>query len=260
MPAPISPTASGLRKRLSILASPEVAKSSAWFFKNGPGEYGEGDVFIGVKVPVLRRLAREGRGLAPKEIASLLRSRIHEERLLALLILVLQVERADDSQRRVAYELYLRNVRHVNNWDLVDSSAPAIVGSCLRDKSRKPLRKMARSANLWERRIAIVATRHFIRRGEFDDAIAVGELLLEDQEDLIHKATGWMLREVGQRDQARLVSFLRKHAATMPRTMLRYAIEHFSPAQRREFMAMKSARRGSQQAGGPTARSRTALR
>jgi 3-methyladenine DNA glycosylase AlkD len=205
---------------------------------------------------MLRRLAREGRGLAQKGIASLLRSRVHEERLLALLVLVLQVERADDSQRRAAYEFYLRNVRHVNNWDLVDCSAPAIVGSYLRDKSRKPLRRMARSASLWERRIAIVATQHFIRQGEFDDAIAVSKLLLEDQEDLIHKATGWMLREVGQRDRARLLAFLHKHAATMPRTMLRYAIEHFSPAQRREFMVMKSARRGRRRAGGPTAHAR----
>ncbi|HET6574080.1 MAG TPA: DNA alkylation repair protein [Fimbriiglobus sp.] len=224
------------RKKLNGLASPEVAAASARFFKTGPGQYGEGDTFIGVRVPALRKLARECRDLPLTEIEALLHSPVHEERLLALLVLVLGVGKCEDTHRKAVYDFYLSNTGHVNNWDLVDSSAPAIVGGYLKDKSRKPLVGLAKSASLWDRRIAIVATQHFIRLGEFDDTLAISRLLLADREDLIHKATGWMLREVGDRDEAALEAFLDEHGPIMPRTMLRYAIEHFPPERRLGYL------------------------
>ncbi len=235
-------------KKLHGLASPEVAAASARFFKTGPGQYGEGDTFIGVRVPALRKLAREFRHLPLSEIEALLRSPVHEERLLALLVLVLGVGKGDDAHKKTVYDFYLDNTQHVNNWDLVDSSAPAIVGGYLRDKPRKPLVRLAKSASLWERRIAVAATQHFIRLGEFEDTLTVSRLLLSDKEDLIHKATGWMLREVGDRDEAALAAFLDEHVAVMPRTMLRYAIEHLPPETRRGYLDAdrlpKSERRG----------------
>lgn len=235
-------------EKLHALASPEVAASSARFFKTGPGQYGEGDTFIGVRVPALRKLARECRALPLTEIEALLHSPVHEERLLALLILVLGVGKCDDAHRKAVYDFYLGNTQHVNNWDLVDTSAPAIVGGYLRDMPRKPLVELAKSASLWERRIAIVATQHFIRLDQFDDTLAISRLLLSDKEDLIHKATGWMLREVGDRDEAALAAFLVEHGAVMPRTMLRYAIEHFPPEIRRGYLdtdrPLRSKRRG----------------
>ena len=224
------------RTKLHALASPEVAASSDRFFKTGPGQYGEGDTFIGVRVPVLRKLARECRALPLTEIEALLHSTVHEERLLALLVLVLGVGKCDGAHRKAVYDFYLGNMPHVNNWDLVDTSAPAIVGGYLRDKSRKPLVGLAKSASLWERRIAVVATQHFIRLDQFDDTLTVSRLLLGDKEDLIHKATGWMLREVGDRDEAALAAFLDEHGTVMPRTMLRYAIEHFPPEKRLAYL------------------------
>lgn len=234
--------ASTLSKKLKAIASPELAASALRFFKTGPGEYGEGDRFIGIRVPDLRKLARECRGMPLVELESLLRSPIHEERLLALLILVQSVWKCDDAHRQAACGLYLRNTRHVNNWDLVDTSAPAIVGGYLRDKPRKVLAQLAKSASLWERRIAIVATQHFIRLDQFDDTLAISRLLIADREDLIHKATGWMLREVGDRAESILEDFLDEHGAAMPRTMLRYAIEHFPAEKRSIFMGVE--RRG----------------
>jgi 3-methyladenine DNA glycosylase AlkD len=236
------------RKKLNALASPEVAASSARFFKTGPGQYGEGDTFIGVRVPVLRKLAREFRHLPLTEIEALLQSPVHEERLLALLVLVLGVGKCADAHRKTVYDFYLNNTQHVNNWDLVDSSAPAIVGGYLRDKTRKPLVGLAKSANLWERRIAIIATQHFIRLDQFDDTLTISHLLLADEEDLIHKATGWMLREVGDRDEAVLKRFLDEHGSAMHRTALRYAIEHLPPDDRQGYLdagrPAKSKRRG----------------
>jgi 3-methyladenine DNA glycosylase AlkD len=236
------------RTKLHRLASPEAAASATRFFKTRPGQYGAGDTFIGVRAPALRKLARECRDLPLKEVEVLLRSPIHEERSLALLVLVLSVGKGDDAHRKAVYDFYLANTRHVNNWDLVDCSAPAIVGGHLRDKSRKPLVRLAKSASLWERRIAIVATQHFIRLGEFDDTLALSRLLLSDTEDLIHKATGWMLREVGDRDESALVAFLDEHAAAMPRTMLRYAIEHFPSDTRRAYLG--AGRPGNSKRGG----------
>lgn len=239
--------AKAVRAKLKSLASPEVASSSVRFFKTGPGEYGEGDTFIGVRVPVLRKLARECRDLPLTELETLLQSAIHEERLLALLILVLGVGKGDDAHRKAVYDFYLSNTRHVNNWDLVDTSAPAIVGGYLRDKSRQPLIRLAKSPSLWERRIAIVATQHFIRLGDFGDTLTISRMLLGDKEDLIHKAAGWMLREVGDRDEAALAGFLQTHAAVMPRTMLRYAVEKYSPEKRRFYLdAAKPLRRTEQ--------------
>jgi 3-methyladenine DNA glycosylase AlkD len=223
-----------LRSRLRRSASPKDAKILSWFFKTAPGEYGAGDRFMGVRVPVLRRLAREFQQLPLTEIASLLPSRIHEERLLALLMLGNAYVSADKSERGMIYRLYLKNLAQVNNWDLVDSSAPQILGRHLEKRSRKVLFRLARSKIIWHRRAAVLATFHFIRQGDFADTLRLGELLLNDTHDLIHKAVGWMLREVGKCDESILERFLRRHAAPMPRTMLRYAIERL-PEQRRRF-------------------------
>ena len=220
------------QQHLRSLASPDVAAISARFFKTGPRQYGEGDVFIGVRVPAIRKVAKEFRSLPLRDVEALLQSKIHEERLLALAILVTQFQKADDKVRKPIYDLYLANTDRINNWDLVDLSAPQIVGGYLECRSRKPLIRLARSASLWERRIAILATFHFIRRGEFDDTLKIAEMLLADAEDLIHKAVGWMLREVGKRDLPREEKFLDQHHRAMPRTMLRYAIERF-PQQKR---------------------------
>ena len=232
-------TAIEARMKLKSLASTTVAASSARFFKTGPGQYGEGDLFIGVRVPVLRKLAREFRDLPLEEIDVLLCSAIHEERMLAVLILTQSLLRCDVEHRKRVYDFYMSRTEQVNNWDLVDTSAPAIVGGYLKDKSRNPLMRLAKSKSLWERRIAIVATQHFIRLGEFEKTLAISRVLLSDNEDLIHKAVGWMLREVGDRDAAPLVRFLDKHGSVMPRTMLRYAIEHFSSERRKAWLAMK---------------------
>jgi len=232
-------TAQEAMKKLKSLASPEVAKSAARFFKTGPGEYGEGDIFVGITVPSLRTVSREFRGMPLEEVEALLHSPIHEERHLALMILVLQVEKGDDAQRKAAFDLYVRNIRFINNWDLVDCSAPQIVGGFLMDRSKKPLLSLVKSNSLWERRIAIVSTQHFIRHGDLSETLTISQKLLEDKEDLIHKATGWMLREVGKKDRSVLEGFLDRHATAMPRTMLRYAIERFTPGRRRAYLAAK---------------------
>lgn len=227
------------QQRLRSLGCPEQAAILARFFKTGPGQYGEGDRFIGVKVPLTRQVAKEFRHLPIPEIECLLHSDIHEERLLALVILVGQFEKGDDPTRKTIYNLYLANTRHINNWDLVDLSAPQIVGGYLKTKSRKPLDRLAKSASLWERRISIVATHWFTRHGESIDTLRIAEKLLGDKQDLIHKAVGWMLREVGKRDQAMLEEFLSQHCRIMPRTMLRYAIERFPEEKRRTYMGEK---------------------
>ncbi|MHB0958265.1 MAG: DNA alkylation repair protein [Pirellulaceae bacterium] len=224
------------QQRLRSLADPTVAVVSARFFKTGLGEYGEGDVFLGVRVPVIRRVAKEFKNLPLAEIECLLHSEIHEERLLALVILVGQFEKGDDATRKSVCDLYLANTAHINNWDLVDLSAPQIVGGYLENRSRKPLDRLARSSSLWQRRIGIVATHWFIRHGDFTDTLKTAEKLLNDREDLIHKAVGWMLREVGKRDVVALEEFLGEHCRIMPRTMLRYAIERFSDEKRQKYL------------------------
>jgi 3-methyladenine DNA glycosylase AlkD len=226
-------TASELREKLHQLGNDKKAGVLQRFFKTGPGEYAEGDRFIGVTVPPIRKLAKDYRDLSLQEIHSLLCSAIHEERLLALLLMVAQFQRGNKLQRQTLYRLYLASTGQINNWDLVDVSAEHIVGGWLFDRSRKPLYKLARSASLWERRIAIMATFHFIKRGEFSETLRLAERLINDEHDLIHKAVGWMLREVGKREQGVEEAFLQQHYRIMPRTMLRYAIEKF-PEQRRQ--------------------------
>ena len=207
------------------------------FFKTGPGEYAEGDVFIGVTVPLLRQVCRECRDAAIPDIVPLLGSAVHEERLLALLLLVEAFKRGTGEQQREIYRLYLGNTKFVNNWDLVDSSAPHIVGAWLFTRSRSPLRRLARSSSLWERRIGIIATQFFIRRGDFEETFRIADLLLADRHDLIHKAVGWMLREVGNRSPKAERAWLESRYPRMPRTMLRYAIEKFPEAERRQYLA-----------------------
>jgi 3-methyladenine DNA glycosylase AlkD len=229
-----------IQSRLRALGDPEQAKALRWFFKTGPGQYGEGDKFAGVKVPAIRRLAKEYCAISLANAESLLRSEIHEERLLSLVILVLQTVKADAKVRKAIFDLYLANTNSINNWDLVDLSAPQLVGTYLECRSRKILYRLARSKSLWERRISILATIHFIRHGDFGDTLAIAELLLHDQADLIHKAVGWMLREVGKRNVSSLEGFLEKHSPGMPRTMLRYAIEKFPEGKRQAYLVRQA--------------------
>jgi 3-methyladenine DNA glycosylase AlkD len=224
------------QQRLRSFGNPEQAAILARFFKTGPGQYGEGDRFISVKVPATRKVAREFGNLPLADVECLLHSEIHEERLLALAILVGRFEKGDDAARRRVYDLYLANTRHINNWDLVDLSAPQIVGGYLETRSRRPLDRLAKSASLWQRRISILATHWFIRHGDFADTLRIAERLLADKEDLIHKAVGWMLREVGKRNVGVLEEFLDKHYTVMPRTMLRYAIERFPETKRHAYL------------------------
>jgi 3-methyladenine DNA glycosylase AlkD len=237
----LTPKLRELRGQLRRFASAHDAQFLQRFFKTGAGQYGEGDQFIGVRVPMLRRLVREFHGLALADTCKLLHSRIHEERLLALLILVDAYERGNKSERAAVFRLYLGNTAYINNWDLVDSSAPGIVGRHLETHPRKVLFALAGSSDLWERRIAVLATLHFIRRNEFAEMLQLAEMLLLDRHDLIHKAVGWMLREIGKRDVAVLRRFLDQHADRMPRTMLRYAIEKLPERERQRYL-----RRGKQ--------------
>jgi 3-methyladenine DNA glycosylase AlkD len=233
-------TAAVVRRALRAQAHPDSVSGVTRFFKCGRGEYGEGDEFIGVTVPAQRAIAREFRHLPLAQAEALLTSRIHEERLTALLILVDQFNRAaDDRARGRIFRLYMQRLRFINNWDLVDTSAGFIVGGWLADKPRDLLDRLARSKNLWSRRVAMIATSYFISRGDHRDAVRLATILVNDSHDLIHKAVGWMLRQVGTRASAEaLDNFLEQHAATMPRTMLRYAIEHRSPAERLRWMRM----------------------
>ena len=225
-----------LRRELRRYASPKQALVLQRFFKTGPGEYGEGDRFIGVKVPQIRKVATNHHQTPGKDILGLLGSKIHEERLLALIILTIAFKKSDDVKRKQIYLQYLKNTAYINNWDLVDLSSHEIVGAYLLDKPRSPLYGLAKSASLWERRIAIVSTYHFIKNGEFSDTLRIATILLADKEDLIHKAAGWMLREVGKRDKAALDAFIARHACKMPRTMLRYAIERFPEKERQRIL------------------------
>ncbi len=218
------------------LADPKQAEVARRYFKTGPGEYGEGDQFLGIRVPVTRKVAAEHRDLPLSDVAVLLASSWHEERLLALLIMVRQYSRGDVAQRETLFRLYLRHTKHINNWDLVDTSAEFIIGPHLPPKERVRLTSLARSHSVWERRIAVLATRHYIKQGEFDDTLCIARLLLKDDHDLIHKAVGWMLREIGDRDRAVEETFLQQHVRTMPRTMLRYAIEKFPERLRQSYL------------------------
>lgn len=229
-------TANEIEQTLKQIGSPEKALQFQRFFKTGPGEYGAGDVFLGINVPILRQLARKHKELALEETLKLLKSQFHELRTLAILILVLRYAKENLAGQKRIYNLYLGHTHFINNWDLVDISAPHIVGNFLATRDRHPIYKLAESKSLWERRIAIMATFHFIRQSDFADTFNISKRLLNDKEDLIHKAVGWMLREVGKRNQTLLESFLKEHYLRMPRTMLRYAIERFPEMQRKRYL------------------------
>ncbi|MFH1867157.1 MAG: DNA alkylation repair protein [Patescibacteria group bacterium] len=229
-----------IKKEIRKQASPARAKVSQWFFKTGKGQYGEGDKFLGLTVPQSRTLAQKYKNLAFNDISKLLKSMFHEERQIALFILVHNFEHGDAKLKQKIYNFYLKNIRYINNWDLVDLSAHKIVGAYLLSRNTSLLTKLARSKNIWERRIAIISTFQFIRNHKFDHTLKISKILLRDQHDLIHKAVGWMLREVGKRDKKVLVKFLKQNAKDMPRTALRYAIEHFPKIERRRWLTLPS--------------------
>ena len=225
-----------IRKELRRYASKKKAEVLKGFFKTGPGEYGEGDIFLGVCVPDIRRLVKKFKDINLNQTVLLLKSPIHEERLLALLILVLQYNQAGIPGKKRIYALYVNNTRFINNWDLVDCSAEHIVGAYLRKADKQPIHNLAKSDFLWERRISIMSTFHFIKYNEFVDSLRISKILLHDEEDLIHKAVGWMLREIGKRDIEAEEGFLRKYYTEMPRTMLRYSIEKFPQNKREKYL------------------------
>ncbi|MDJ0938213.1 MAG: DNA alkylation repair protein [Woeseiaceae bacterium] len=231
-----TPTLRSIRAEFRPLGDAAIAEHSARFFKTGKGEYGEGDRFLGIRVPVTRKIARRFRNTSLRTTLALLKSAYHEERLLAVLMLVDMFERGDEETRARVIDAYLANTRYINNWDIVDSSAHKIVGAWLETRDRAALDVLAASESLWERRIAMMATYHFIRGGDFDDALRIAKQLLDDDEDLIHKVTGWMLREIGNRDRNALEAFLGRHYRDMPRTMLRYAIEKLPERRRRAYL------------------------
>jgi len=234
-----------LRTDLRKFTSPQKAKILSRFFKTGPGQYGEGDRFIGVTVPQSRAVAKKYKDLSFEELTTLLHSPVHEERLVALLILIEQFKsagrRSDEKTREKIYRFYLANTKYINNWDLVDLSAEKIIGPYLEDKSKEVLKKLAKSKSIWERRIAILSTFHYIKHGDYKWTLEIAEMLLKDDHDLIHKAVGWMLREVGKTcGEKILTNFLDKHAATMSRTMLRYSIEKFPEGKRQKYLTRTS--------------------
>ena len=228
-----------MREAMRALGNRKIAEHSAGFFKTGAGEYGEGDRFLGIRVPVVRQQVRRFRDAPERAVLAMLKSEFHEERLLAVLLLVDQYGRGDGVNRQRIFDNYLAYREHINNWDLVDSSAHLIVGPHLADGDRGLLYELADSDRIWDRRIAMMATFHYIRNDDFDDALRIAERLRDDGHDLIHKAVGWMLREIGKRDEATTERFLRRHYLGMPRTMLRYAIEKFPEARRRAHLTGK---------------------
>jgi len=228
-----------IQQELKSMSDPEHAKHSLRFFKTSKGEYGEGDKFLGIKVPDQRTIAKTNyKEITIDEVLTLLQSEIHEHRLTALIMLVYKFQKADQTGREKIANFYLKNTKHVNNWDLVDSSAPYILGAYLFEHPNKLslLYKLAKSKNLWEKRIAVLSTFYFIGKGDFDDFLQIAEMLLLDNHDLIHKAVGWGLREVGKRDLQTEMNFLDKHYKIMPRTMLRYAIEKFEAKVRKGYL------------------------
>ncbi len=223
-----------VKQELRKYAEPDRAESHQRFFKTGTGQYGEGDMFLGIRVPNIRAVVKCFRGLPTEDCLELLSSPWHEERLFSLMVMVDSFRRGDERMKREIYSLYMENTRRINNWDLVDLSAPGIPGAWLYNRERTPLIDLARSSDLWERRISIIATQYFIVKDDLADTLRISGILLNDKHDLIHKAVGWMLREVGKRHLETEERFLRKHYRDMPRTMLRYAIEKF-PEERRQM-------------------------
>jgi 3-methyladenine DNA glycosylase AlkD len=243
-----NPSAERFVEELEAHRSPEEREKYRRYFKSGEGEYGEGDVFIGVRMGQVFALAKEFVGMPPEEIERLLESPVHEVRAGALSIMDKQgrSKKTPESRRKELFDLYLRRTNRINNWDLVDLGAPYVVGRYLFDKPRDVLYEFARSKSIWERRTAIVSTSYFIRQGDVLDTFRIAEMLLTDDHDLIHKATGGWLREAGKQDRQGLLSFLDQHATTMPRTMLRYAIEHLDNEQREHYLNMKKAAKAGQ--------------
>lgn len=231
-----------IRADLAGLRDPEKARILSRFFKTGKGEYGEGDIFLGITVPEQRRIAIKYQDASFDDLHELLADRIHEHRLVALHILIGKYNKADNSNRISCVEFYLQHIPSINNWDLIDLSAGKILGDHLMDRDKSILYRFAQSESLWQRRIAMMATFAFIRNNRFDDALKIAGILLQDHHDLIHKAVGWMLREIGKRDQPAEEEFLRRHCKVMPRTMLRYAIERFDKKKREFYMQKKTTR------------------
>ena len=221
---------------LKTLANSQIAQHSLGFFKTGKGEYGYGDKFLGIRVPNIRKAVKKYKSISLETIETLLHCEYHEVRLFALLAMVSQFDKVNIGKQNEIYNLYLKNTRYINNWDLVDSSSHHIVGRHIENKDRSILYKLSRSNSLWERRIAILSTLYFIKNNDFKETLAISEILLKDKEDLIHKAVGWMLREVGNRDLNVEVKFLKSYYQNMPRTMLRYAIEKFSKDERQKYL------------------------
>lgn len=231
--------AAELKKELKKLANPKYAEVAERFFKTGKGEYGEGDVFLGIKAQPVKDLAKNYYDLNLKDLKSLLLDRFHECRMCSLHILVYKYQKGDKADKEKIFNFYLKNTKHINNWDLVDVTCPGIVGDFLLNKSRKILYKLIKSKNLWERRIAIISTFTFIRYNDFKDTIKISKILIDDNHDLIHKAVGWMLREVGKRDEKELIKFLDKYYKKMPRVALRYSIEKLEERKRKYYLNKK---------------------
>ena len=230
-------TINDIEREIKKHADPKRAKSSLWFFKTGKGEYGEGDVFLGINNPTARKIAKEFSSLAINDLSKVIKSKFHEQRLIVLLILVSKFQKVDEEERRKIYNFYLKHTKYINNWDLVDLSACKIVGAYLEDKDKKILYKLARSKSIWERRIATISTFHFLKNKNPQYSLKIAEILINDKHDLIHKAVGWMLREIGKRCGEEIEEkFLKKHYKTMPRTMLRYAIERFGEKKRKFYL------------------------
>uniref|UniRef100_A0A914XAV1 DNA alkylation repair protein n=1 Tax=Plectus sambesii TaxID=2011161 RepID=A0A914XAV1_9BILA len=226
-----------IEEQMRKLGKKSRAANSQKFFKTGKGGYGEGDVFLGITMPEIRTVAREHLHIELKSVEQLLKSPLHEIRMLAAVILTDCAKKAKtDKEKKLLYDCYMTNRAHINNWDLVDVSAPEVVGGYLVDKDRSILHELARSESLWDRRIAVLATFRFIKTADFDDSIKLAEALLEDKHDLIHKAIGWMLREIGKKHMATAELFVSTHCDTMPRTMLRYAIERYPEAKRKRYL------------------------
>ncbi len=230
-----------MKKELKKYSSEKRKKSNEWFFKTGKGEYGEGDVFIGVRVPDLRKIAKQFSAIDLKTLEKFLQSKIHEERLLAVIILVNKFQKADQKEKKKILKFYLKNLEFVNNWDIVDSSADKILGQAILEKIEKKeiLEKLTKSKNLWKRRVAIISTSAFIREEKFSETLKISKMLLEDKEDLIHKAVGWMLREVWKKNEKgaqKCEAFLRQHYKKIPRTTLRYAIEKMPEKKRKQIL------------------------